>query len=179
MRRPPPPHERGQPKTPGSGRGRGSLNRKTIALRELMAALVGDVEYQQRLVQAFRTRRVHPAVEIRVWEYALGRPRDQIELSGTREIDLDAERELFSRLDVRDLQQLATESQALIDKARAMAEARRTGVVAAFPPVASITIDAESIASTTVPASPASGESPIRPAGTSPATMGRGDATPD
>ena len=43
MRRPPPPHPRGTPRTPGSGRRKGSLNRKTLELRTLMASLAGDL----------------------------------------------------------------------------------------------------------------------------------------
>jgi hypothetical protein len=39
-RKPPPPHPRGQPRTPGSGRKKGTLNRKSIQLRALMAMLV-------------------------------------------------------------------------------------------------------------------------------------------
>ena len=62
MRRPPPPHPRGTPRTPGSGRKRGTPNRKTVELRQLMGVLAGDVDYQHRLREDFRRRRVHPAV---------------------------------------------------------------------------------------------------------------------
>lgn len=37
-RKPPPPHEKGAPRTPGSGRKKGTLNKKTVALWEVMAA---------------------------------------------------------------------------------------------------------------------------------------------
>ncbi len=80
-RKPPPPHEKGAPRTPGSGRKKGTPNKKTVALRELMAALAGDVFYQEKLREDFRRRRVHPAVELRVWEYAVGSPKQQIEVS--------------------------------------------------------------------------------------------------
>ena len=45
-RRPPPPHPKGAPRTPGSGRKKGTPNRKTVELRALMAALLNDVDYQ-------------------------------------------------------------------------------------------------------------------------------------
>jgi hypothetical protein len=40
----PPPHPKGAPRTPGSGRRKGTPNNKTVALRELMAAMSGDVQ---------------------------------------------------------------------------------------------------------------------------------------
>ena len=53
MRRPPPPHPRGEPRTAGSGRKKGTPNRKTLELRQLMGALAGDVDYQERFSSAF------------------------------------------------------------------------------------------------------------------------------
>ena len=123
-RKPPPPHHRGAPRTPGSGRRRGSLNRKTIELRQLMSALAGDVEYQERFSNAFRRRRLHPSTEMRVWEYVVGKPKEQIEVSAklSMEARLAAERELFSTLSVEQLEEIARDSQALIDKATTMAK---------------------------------------------------------
>jgi hypothetical protein len=42
MRRPPPPHPRGTPRTVGSGRKKGTPNRKTVELRQLMTSLCDD-----------------------------------------------------------------------------------------------------------------------------------------
>jgi len=127
MRRPPPPHVKGTPKTPGSGRKRGTPNRKTVELRQLMGALAGDVDYQHKLRQAFVKRRLHPTTEMRVWEYVVGKPKEQIEMSASLSMDarLAAERELFSQLDIEQLEELAAESQALVDRARAMVLAQR------------------------------------------------------
>jgi hypothetical protein len=50
-------------------------------MRALMTELVGDVEYQTRLGRAFVLRHVHPSTEVRIWEYALGKPRQHIEMS--------------------------------------------------------------------------------------------------
>jgi hypothetical protein len=127
-RKPPPPHQKGIPRTPGSGRKRGTPNKRTVALRELMAALSGDVFYQQKLQDDFRKRRVHPSVEVRVWEYAIGRPKEHIELSAEVSMKqrLDAERERLRWLDVGQLQALLAESEALFERAIAQANAQRT-----------------------------------------------------
>lgn len=125
MRRPPPPHPRGTPRTPGSGRKKGSLNRKTVELRALMGVLAGDVEYQHRLREDFRRRRVHPAVETLVWSHVIGKPTERVQLSAdvTMNQKLEQERELFSRLSIQQMEEIAAESQALVDKALAMVRA--------------------------------------------------------
>ena len=124
-RKPPPPHPRGMPRTPGSGRQRGTPNRKTVELRALMGVLAGDVEYQHRLRADFRRRRVHPAVETLVWSHVIGKPTERVQLSAdvTMNRKLEEERELFSRLSVPQMEELAAESQALVDKALAMVRA--------------------------------------------------------
>jgi hypothetical protein len=123
-RKPPPPHPKGAPRTPGSGRKKGTPNRRTIELRELMAALLDDVEYQHRLRDDFRKRRVHPSTEVRVWEYIVGKPKETIEVSAdvTMNEKLAEERELLRKLSLPELEALAAESQALVDKALAMAQ---------------------------------------------------------
>ena len=126
-RRPPPPHPRGAPRTPGSGRRKGTANRKTVELRMLMGAMAGDIDYQRKLSQDFRKRRLHPSTESRIWEYAIGRPKEQIEMSAnvTTNERLAAERDMLRQLDLKQLEALAGESQAMID--RAFAAARRLG----------------------------------------------------
>ena len=125
MRRPPPPHRRGQPKTPGSGRRRGTPNRKTVELRALMGVLAGDVEYQHRLREDFRRRRIHPTVETLVWSHVIGKPAERVQLSAdvTMNQKLEEERELFSRLSLQQMEEIAAESQALVDRVMAMAKA--------------------------------------------------------
>ena len=82
---------------PGSGRKKGTPNRKTLELRQLMGALAGDVDYQERLSSAFRRRRLHPSTEMRVWDYVVGKPAERVQLSAdvTMNQKLDQERELF------------------------------------------------------------------------------------
>ena len=125
MRRPPPPHPRGTPRTPGSGRKRGTPNRKTVELRALMGVLAGDVDYQYRLREDFRRRRVHPTVETLVWSHVIGKPTERVQLSAdvTMNQKLDRERELFSRLSIEQMEEIAAESQALVDRMMAMAKA--------------------------------------------------------
>jgi hypothetical protein len=125
MRRPPPPHPRGAPRTPGSGRKRGTPNRKAVELRQLMSVLAGDVDYQHRRREDFRRRRVHPAVETLVWSHVIGKPTERVQVSAdvTMNQKLDQERELFSRLSVQQMEEIAAESQALVDKMMAMVRA--------------------------------------------------------
>jgi hypothetical protein len=125
MRRPPPPHPRGTPRTPGSGRRRGSPNRRTVQMRELMTALCDDVEYQYKLREDFKRRRVHPAVETLVWAHVVGKPTERVQLSAdvTMNQKLEQERELFSRLSVQQMEEIAAESQALVDRVMAMVKA--------------------------------------------------------
>jgi hypothetical protein len=90
-----------------------------------MGELAGDVEYQQRFRRAFVKRRLHPSTELRVWEYVTGRPKEQIEMSAKLSMDarLEAERQLFATLTIEQMEELAAESQALVDKMTAMAQA--------------------------------------------------------
>jgi len=144
------------------------LNKKTIELRELMAALVGDVSYQQKLIKAFRTRRLHPSTEIMIWHYAAGKPTEQIEVSATTTVNaqLAAEREILTRLDLRDLEQLASKSRAIIDEAVAMASRSdgKTASVVALPAAPNM-VDVET------PASPEPSEPLIEPAEKAPETL--------
>ena len=125
-RKPPPPHPKGAPRTPGSGRKKGTPNRKTVEMRALMAALLDDVDYQYRLREDFSERRVHPSARRR-WcgPTSIGKPKEKIEMSAdvTMNERLAAERELLRQLNLPELEALAAESQALMDKALAMAQA--------------------------------------------------------
>ena len=123
----PPRLPRGTPRTPGSGRRRGTPNRKTLALRQLMGALAGDVDYQERLSSAFRRRRLHPSTEMRVWDYVVGKPPERVQVSAdvTMNEKLDQERELFARLSIEDLEELARDNEQLLAKARTMAQRQR------------------------------------------------------
>ena len=102
-----------------------------------MHALVHDAAYQQRLRADFCRRRIHPTSEVAIWNRVLGPATQTIAVSADLTLDarLAEERELFSRLSVEQLEQLAAESQSLVDKARAMVQANiRPMLVGVSPP---------------------------------------------
>ena len=78
-----------------------------------------------RLRADFRRRRVHPTIEALVWAHVVGKPTERVQLSAdvTMNQKLEQERELFSRLSIEQMEELAAESQALVDKAMAMVRA--------------------------------------------------------
>lgn len=172
-RKPPPPHPKGAPRTAGSGRQKGTPNQKTVELRELMAAAAGDLCYQKKFRDAFVRRRLHPSTEIKVWEYAIGRPKEQIEMTAnvTMNERLAAEREVLSKLSLPQLEELATASQALVDRAFAMARGKCVKLVAATPQVPAAT-DVTHFADAGVGVAPTS-ESPDRHDVTESAIEGR------
>ena len=60
-----------------------------------------------------------------MWAHIVGKPTERVQLSAdvTMSQKLDQERELFSKLSLEQLEELAAESQALVDKAMAMVKA--------------------------------------------------------
>ena len=125
-RRPPPPPPPGS-RVPGSGRRKGTPNRKSVEARALCSQLVNDVRYQIKLRSDFVRRKLHPSVEMMLWNYHLGRPHENVTLTGDLTISqrLQAEREVIATFDVETIQQLVAESQAMIDRAMAAARGRR------------------------------------------------------
>ena len=57
-----------------------------------------------------------------MWAHIVGKPTERVQLSAdvTMSQKLDQERELFSKLSIEQLEELAAESQALVDKAMMM-----------------------------------------------------------
>lgn len=122
------PRKPGDPRIPGSGRKKGTKNRPVMALRELFANVVHDPEYQYRLKRDFTRRHLHPSIEALVWAYLLGKPKESLELSGQVDVSqkLAAEREIIrATFDLTELEALAAESQAMLDRAMEAAKARR------------------------------------------------------
>jgi hypothetical protein len=111
---------------PNSGRKKGVPNRITVEAKQLVAQLVNDVAYQHKLRDDFRRRKVPPAVEVLIWNYHLGKPPQTIEMNGTLEMSarIEEERRIFAQLDITDLEQLARESQSLVDRALMLSRAR-------------------------------------------------------
>lgn len=117
---------------PGSGRAKGTPNRVSVEVRALVSQLVTDPNYQHKLRQDFQRRRVHPTIEALVWNYHLGKPTQPVAVSGALGLDvdvrLDEEKRIFAQLDIHDLEQLAAESQALVNRALALTQASRASV---------------------------------------------------
>jgi len=111
---------------PGSGRKAGTPNPISIEARQLAHELVNDAHYQARLRRDFEARKLHPTIESLVWAYAIGKPRQDITLDATVNVNarLENERRAFALLDLPELEALAAESQAMVDKAMALANAR-------------------------------------------------------
>ena len=129
-RTPPPVWPKGT-RPPNSGRKPGTPNRNSVEVKALVSQLVNDVAYQHKLRADFRRRKVSPAIEVLIWEYHLGRPTQPIDVTASVDVNarLEEERRLFATLDVADLEQLAAESQALVDRALALSRARLPAVV--------------------------------------------------
>ena len=72
---------------------------------------MNDVEYQYRFRRDFTRRRVHPSIETLIWHYVAGKPKESIQMTGSLEFSerLEAERELFSKLSIEQLEELAAE----------------------------------------------------------------------
>lgn len=122
------PFQPGQSRPPGSGRKKGTPNRPVVAIRELFDGMVHSAEYQYRLKRDFTRRHLHPSIEALVWAYLLGKPKESLEISGQVDVaqKLTNERELIrSTLDLSELEALAAESQATLDRALENARARR------------------------------------------------------
>jgi hypothetical protein len=104
-------------------------NRVSVELKQLVARLVNDVAYQHKLRDDFRRRKVPPAVEVLIWNYHLGKPPQTIEMNATVDMSarIEEERRIFAALDLTDLEQLASESQRLVDRALQLSRARIAG----------------------------------------------------
>jgi hypothetical protein len=150
-------HPPGSPRTPGSGRKKGTPNRKSVEARALCSQLVNDARYQAKLRSDFVRRRLHPSIEQMLWNYHLGKPRESVTLTGELTINqrLQAEREVIrASFDVEVIEQLAAESQAMIDRAIALAKALPAPTSEATPQDVAVqgeqgNLPSESLANTT------------------------------
>lgn len=136
-KKPPPVWPKGT-RPPNSGRKKGVPNKISVEARTLASQLVNDVIYQAKLRDDFRRRRVHPTIEALIWSYHLGKPTQSIAVSGSMAFDVQArlaeERRVFAALDIHDLEELAAESQALVDKAFAMVRANASPMLVGVSP---------------------------------------------
>ena len=106
----------------------------------------------------FTRRRVHPSIETLIWHYVAGKPKESIQMIGSIEFGerLAADRELFGKLSVKQLEVLAAESQALVDKAMAMVRANAHALTSGGSKVHRAPVDGEESTSEVA-------ETPLRP----------------
>ena len=99
--------------------------RRTVQMRELDDLALRRCRLSVPTRADFRRRRVHPTIEALVWGHVVGKPTERVQLSADVAMTqtLEKERELFSRLTLQQMEELAAESQALVDKVTAMARA--------------------------------------------------------
>jgi hypothetical protein len=72
-----------QPGTRPYGRAKGTPNKRTIMGREFAEKLVKDPEYLANVEARAKAGKLHPGVEAMLWYYAMGKPRETLELSGS------------------------------------------------------------------------------------------------
>jgi hypothetical protein len=113
---------------PGSGRVKGQPNRVSVEVRTLVTQLLDDPVYQANLRKDFKARRCHPTIESLIWNYGIGKPSQPITVAGSIGVDVDVrlaeERRIFAQLDLGELEQLAAESQRLVDRAAELVKTR-------------------------------------------------------
>jgi hypothetical protein len=68
------------------GRPKGVPNKATKEVKELSRRLVLDPEYQQKLKQRLLKGTLTPAVEVLLWHYAFGKPKDTVDLNVVRKV---------------------------------------------------------------------------------------------
>src|SRR5262245_50961622 len=72
----------GLKRTAGPGRPKGALNKVTREVRQICTSLVDNPTYQARLQQRLLSGKLSPAVEVMLWSYAYGKPKESIEVTG-------------------------------------------------------------------------------------------------
>jgi hypothetical protein len=67
----------------GPGRPKGTLNKVTVEARAAAAQIIDDPIYRQTLLDRAQTGQLPPAIEVLMWHYAKGKPREQEPMPGT------------------------------------------------------------------------------------------------
>jgi hypothetical protein len=65
----------------GKGRPKGSPNKVSSEVRAIARALVEDRAYRRALQERLRDGTAAPAVEVMLWNYAYGKPKDELALT--------------------------------------------------------------------------------------------------
>ena len=64
------------------GRAKGTPNKSTLAGREFAQRLVNDPDYLASVEARAKAGKLQPGIEQMIWYYAIGKPRESLELSG-------------------------------------------------------------------------------------------------
>jgi hypothetical protein len=84
------------------GRPKGGLNKSTLEGRAFAQQLVNDPEYRTTLRERLLAGKLPPGVESMLWFYAIGKPKEEVELStsvGTRDVASMSDDELVAELE--------------------------------------------------------------------------------
>jgi hypothetical protein len=83
------------------GRAKGTKNRLTKITKLNCLEMIEDPIYRRELLLALRKRKLRPAIEVMIWNYAIGKPKEMVEHSGTlslqQELSALTEEELRAR----------------------------------------------------------------------------------
>lgn len=71
---------------PGPGRPKGVRNKATIEAKEACAKIVDNEVYRERLRERALSGKLPPAIEVMLWHYAKGKPKDVVEVSSRGEV---------------------------------------------------------------------------------------------
>jgi hypothetical protein len=86
------PFQKGRKKT--GGRKKGTPNKASVEVRQLLSTALHDPVYQQRFVNRLRSGKLSPRLEEMAWAYVLGKPAQAVDVKGkiTLEDVLEASR---------------------------------------------------------------------------------------
>ena len=97
------------------GRAKGTLNKATLVGRAFAERLVNDPDYLASVEARAKAGKLQPGIEQMIWYYAIGKPRESLELSGNigsgRDVATMSTAELLDELEQHQLATAAFLSQ--------------------------------------------------------------------
>ena len=70
------------PKPQGSGRKKGTPNKTTVEVRAMIASILNEKDGWKHIRDKFKNGEIPVPVFVRFLEYAIGKPKEQLEVSG-------------------------------------------------------------------------------------------------
>jgi len=68
------------------GRPKGVPNKATQAIKAFASELLSLEKYKARLINRLETGKIHPAIEVLLYHYAYGKPRDVVQVEGSESL---------------------------------------------------------------------------------------------